>query len=51
MKPAGAKLTHSLSKECEARTGVSDVSDDNASVRDAEAYVNMDCHEESCFVG
>ena len=26
---------------------VSGVSDDNASVRDAEAYVNTDCHEES----
>ena len=26
---------------------MSDVSDDNASVRDAEAYVNRDCHEES----
>ena len=35
------------SKESEARTDVSDVSDDNASVRDAEAYVNTDCHEES----
>ena len=35
------------SKECEARTDVSDVSDDSASVRDAEAYVKMDCHEES----
>ena len=34
-------------KKCEARTGVSGVSDDNASVRDAEAYVNTDCHEES----
>ena len=35
-------------KECEAaRTDVSDVSDDSASVRDAEAYVNTDCHEES----
>ena len=35
------------SKECEARTDVSDVSDDSASVRDAEACVNMDCYEES----
>ena len=26
---------------------MSGVSDDNASVRDAEAYVNTDCHEES----
>ena len=38
------------SKDCEARTGVSGVSDDNASVRDAEAYVNTDCHEESKLV-
>ncbi len=35
------------SKDCEARTDVSRVSDDSASVRDAEAYVNTDCHEES----
>ena len=34
-------------KESEARTDVSDVSDDNASVRDAEGYANTDCHEES----
>ena len=28
-------------------TDVNNVSDDSASVRDAEAYVNTDCHEES----
>ena len=26
---------------------MSDVSDDNTSVRDAEGYANTDCHEES----